>query len=116
MDGGRREAEAALDVGFGGRSQVDAGVGVAEGQILPLLAREARFLSARHLIHLWIYLRLESGGADERTLSCDLDPVRARRTWGASVRRQTGGAEVQASTDPAGCRCGRERRRDRLER
>jgi hypothetical protein len=27
------------------------------------------------LIQLWTHLRLESGGADERTLSCDLDPI-----------------------------------------
>jgi hypothetical protein len=78
VDGRRGDAEGALDVGFGGRPQVDARVGVDEGEILPLGGREAGFVSARHLIHLSIRLRLRSGGGDEHTVSCDLDPIRAR--------------------------------------
>ena len=52
MDGRRGDAETALDVGFGGRLEVDAHVGVDEGEILALGRREAGFVSARHLIHL----------------------------------------------------------------
>ena len=52
VDGRRGDAEAVLDVGFGGRPQVHARVGVDEGEILPLGGREAGFVSARHLIHL----------------------------------------------------------------
>jgi hypothetical protein len=44
---------------------------------LPLGCREAG-LSARHLIHLSIRLRLQTGGGHECTLSCDPDPTRAR--------------------------------------
>ena len=36
MDGRRGDAETALDVGFGGRPEVDARVGVDEGEILAL--------------------------------------------------------------------------------
>jgi hypothetical protein len=36
VDRRRRDAEAALDVGFGGRPEVDARVGVDEGKILTL--------------------------------------------------------------------------------
>ena len=43
MDGGRGDAEEAPHVGFGGRAGIDAGIGVDEGQILPLLGRETRF-------------------------------------------------------------------------
>ena len=75
VDGRRCDAEAALDIGFGGGAQVDPRVGVDEGEILPLGLSEAGFVAARHLIQPWIHLRLESGGADERTLSCDLDPI-----------------------------------------
>lgn len=75
VDGRRGDAEAALNVGFGGRPQVDTRVGVDEGEILPLGGREAGFVSARHLIHLSIRLRLRSGGGDEYTVSCDLDPI-----------------------------------------
>ena len=78
MDGRRSDAEAVLDVSFGGRPQVHARVGIDEGEILPLGGCEAGFVSARHLIHLSIRLRLQTGGGDECTLSCDLDPVRAR--------------------------------------
>jgi hypothetical protein len=35
-------------------------------------------VSARHLIHLSIRLRLQPGGSDECTLSCEPDPIRAR--------------------------------------
>jgi hypothetical protein len=59
MDGRWSDGEPALDVGFGGRLEIDACVGVDEGQILALLGCEAGFLSARHLIHLWIHLRLD---------------------------------------------------------
>ena len=78
MDRRRGYAEAALDVGFGGWPQVDARVGVDEGEILPLGGREAEIVSARHLIHQSIRLRLRNGGGDEHTLSCDPDPIRAR--------------------------------------
>ena len=54
MDGRRGDAETALDVGFGGRPEVDARVGVDEGEILALGRREAGFVSARQLIHLSI--------------------------------------------------------------
>lgn len=77
MDGRRRDAEAVLDVGFGGGPEVDARVGVDEGQILTLLGREAGLLFARHLIHLLIRLGLQPGGCDECTLSCRPDPIRA---------------------------------------
>ena len=46
VDGRRGDAKAALDVGFGGRPQVDARVGVDEGEILPLGGREAGFVSS----------------------------------------------------------------------
>ena len=41
MDRWRGDLEVALHVGFGGRSSVDAGVGVNEGEILFLLFGEA---------------------------------------------------------------------------
>lgn len=41
MDGRRRHAEVSLDVGFGGRPPMHAGISVDEGQILALLGREA---------------------------------------------------------------------------
>ena len=56
VDGGWSDAEAALDVGFGGRPQVNARIGVDEGQILALPGCEAGSLAARHLIHLSIRL------------------------------------------------------------
>ena len=40
MDGGWGHAEAALDVGLGGRPQVDAHVGIDESEILALGGRE----------------------------------------------------------------------------
>ena len=42
MDGGRRHLEMALEIGFGGCAAMHLGVGVDEGQILPLLLRERR--------------------------------------------------------------------------
>ena len=68
------DAEAALDIGFGGRSEIDARVGVDEGEILALGGREAGF-AARHLIHLSFRLRLRTGGRHEHTLSRDPDPI-----------------------------------------
>jgi hypothetical protein len=78
VDRRRSDAETVLDIGFGGRPQVDARVGVDEGEVLPLGGCEGGFVFARHLIHLSIRLRLRTGGGDERTLSCDPDPRRAR--------------------------------------
>ena len=78
MDGRRGDAETALDVGFGGRPEVDARVGVDEGEILALGRREAGFVSARQLIYLSIPLRLRTGGGHECRLSRDPDPIRAR--------------------------------------
>jgi hypothetical protein len=75
MDGGRSDAEVFLDVGFGGRASVDAGVGIDEGEVLALLGGEAGSISARHLIHLSIHLGLQRGGSDECTLSGGVDPV-----------------------------------------
>jgi hypothetical protein len=43
MDGRRGAAEAALDVGFGRGHEVDARVGVDEGQILALLGVKLGF-------------------------------------------------------------------------
>ena len=42
VDGGRGDAEEAPHVGFGGRAGIDAGIGVDERQVLPLLGRETR--------------------------------------------------------------------------
>ena len=81
MDGRRGDAETTLDVGFGGRPQVDARVGVDEGEILALGGREAGFVAARHLLHLSIRLRLRTGGSDECTLSCDPDPKTSAMNW-----------------------------------
>ena len=50
MDGWRRHAEVSLHLPFGGRSAIDARVGVDEGQILALLGCEAGSVPARHLI------------------------------------------------------------------
>src|SRR3977135_4003130 len=116
VDGGWSDAEAALDVGFGGRPQVHARIGVEEGQILALPGCEAGSLAARHLIHLSIRLGLQPGGCDECTLPCRVDPIRAHRTWGASEWRQAGGAKAQAGADPAGSRRGSDRRRGRRPR
>ena len=44
IDRRRGDAETALDVGFGGRPEVDARVGVDEGEILALGRREAGFV------------------------------------------------------------------------
>ena len=65
---------------------MEARIGVDERQILALLGREGGPGSARHLIHLSIHLGLQRGGCDEHTLSCDVDPMRARRTWDAAGR------------------------------
>jgi len=43
MHGGWSDAETALDVGFGGRLQIDARVGVDKGEILSLGRGEAGF-------------------------------------------------------------------------
>lgn len=40
MDGGRGDSEESLHVGLGGRTPIDEGVGVDEGEILALLLRE----------------------------------------------------------------------------
>ena len=40
VDGGRRDAEVALDVGLRGRAPVDSGVVVDEGEVLALLGGE----------------------------------------------------------------------------
>src|SRR5450830_742042 len=56
------------------------------------------------------------GGKDECTLSCRTQPSRARRTHGASERRQAFGAQAQASADFAGRRRGNQRRGHRDQR
>ena len=61
-DGGVTPKRRWMSASAGG-SQVDAGVGVDEGQILALLGREAGLRSARHLIHLSILLRLQPEAA-----------------------------------------------------
>lgn len=70
MDSRRRDAEAVLDVGFGGGPEVDARVGVDKARYSPCLGREAGLLFARHLIDLLVRLGLQPGGCDEFTLSC----------------------------------------------
>lgn len=74
VHGRRCEAEIALNVAFGGRLPVDAGIGVDERQILALLGGEAGRDLARHLIHRSIHLGLHDGGCDECTLSCQAEP------------------------------------------
>jgi hypothetical protein len=42
MDGRWADAEVPLQIGFGGRSTEDAGIGMDEGEILALFGREGR--------------------------------------------------------------------------
>ena len=77
VDRGWGDAEVTLHLVFRGRSPMHAGVGVDEGQILALPGGEAGRVAARHLIHRLIRLGLQPEGADERTLSCHVDPIRA---------------------------------------
>ena len=42
VDRGRRDAEMALQIGFGRRSAEHLGISVDEGEVLPLLRGEAR--------------------------------------------------------------------------
>lgn len=94
VDRRRGRAEVPLDVGLGGRPPVHACVSVDEGQIPALLGRAAGSIAARHLIHLSIHRGLQPGGCDECTLSCHVDPIRARRAWSAPERGQAPGAEA----------------------
>jgi len=50
VDGGRGDAEMALDLTFGRGTPIDARVGIDERQILTLFGREAASRFARHLI------------------------------------------------------------------
>src|ERR1035437_1836449 len=85
--------------------------------ISPAWAR--RFLQSDSLrtsdsaVRLCLELR---GGKDECTLSSRTQPSRARRTHGASERRQVFGAQAQASADFAGRRRGNQRRGHRDQR
>ena len=78
MDGGRRDPEVALHVGFGGRPFVDGRVGVNEGEILALLFGEARprkgVTRDRVSIHQGSF---RGGSPDEHTLACRIEPRRA---------------------------------------
>ena len=73
MDGGRRDPEVALHVGFGGRPFVDGRVGVNEGEILALLFGEARprkgVTRDRVSIHQGSF---RGGSPDEHTLRVEL--------------------------------------------
>ena len=79
VDRRRGYAEVCVHIGLGGRSPMHARIGVDERQIRALLGSEAGSGFAGHLIHLSIYLGLQRGGCDECTLSCHVDPIRARR-------------------------------------
>ena len=78
VDGWWGDLEVALHVGFGGRSAVDAGVGMDEGEVLALffgeagLARSVTGLGG--LIHQSFFQR---GGSDEHTVPCRVEPRRA---------------------------------------
>ncbi len=89
MDRWRGDLEVALHVGFGGRSSVDAGVGVNEGEILSLLFGEAGLrrgvTGIGGLIHQSFF---QQGGPDEHTIPRRLEPMRACGTDGAFERRQ----------------------------
>ena len=80
VDGGCGDLEVPLHVGFGGWSSEDAGIGVDEGQVLPLGGGEARLsgrsIFAKDLIHLKIHLGLgPPGGSDECTVSRRPQPI-----------------------------------------
>ena len=100
----RGDAEAALDVGFGRRSQVDAGVGVDEGHILALLGREAGLRSARHLIHLSILLRLQPEAAMNVRYRVELtqyerDQLGALLSGGKQAARKLKRAQILLAAD-----------------
>ena len=59
VHGGRTDPEVALHVDLGRGTAVDAGIGVDEGQVLPLPLGEA-FRGHRHAI---VHLRLSDGAA-----------------------------------------------------
>ena len=76
----KADLEVSLHVGFGGWSSEDAGIGVDEGQVLPLCGGEAalrgRSIFAKDLIHLKIHLGLgPPGGSDECTVSRRPQPI-----------------------------------------
>jgi len=83
----RRDAEMVLDVAFGGRPPVKAGVGVDERQIPALLGSEAGRCFAVHLIDRPIQLGLQDGGRDEHTLSRRSELRRAGGTGAFTSRR-----------------------------
>ena len=73
-----RDLEVSLHVGFGGRSSVDAGVGVNEGEILPLLFGEAGLgkgvTGVGRVIHQCFF---QQGDPDEHTIPRRVEPIRA---------------------------------------
>ncbi len=78
MDAWRRDLEVALHVGLGGRSFVDAAVGVDEGEVLALLFGEAGLkrgvTDIGGLIHQSFF---QQGGLDEHTIPRGIEPSRA---------------------------------------
>ena len=111
MDGWRGDAETALDVGFGGRPEVDARVGVDEGETLALGRREAGF-RVRQTIRFTC--RFDCASEQEVAMNVgyrvtltqyERDGTRNPSRAGAGRRR----ANVKPSADPAGG--GRRRRR-----
>ena len=76
VDARRRNLEVALQVGLGGRTAVDLGVGVDERQVLALQLRELG--GDRHALPRMIPFR--AGGTDEHTLRGDAERRGAERT------------------------------------
>ena len=84
--------------------EVDAHVGVDRGRRLLALDHllEAGFVSARHLIHLWIRLRLRTEVAVNVAYRVTLTQSRARSTRNPSEQSRQAARKLQASADPAG--------------
>ena len=67
------------------------------GQILALLGSETFLRATQTGLPIRLFVRASKrGGTHECTLSCHVDPRRARRTSGAVERRQTAGAQAPA--------------------
>ena len=80
VDGGCGNLEVSLHVGLGRWASEHAGIGVDEGEVLPLDGGEVglrgRSIFAKDLIHLKIHLGLgPPGGSDECTVSRRPQPI-----------------------------------------
>ena len=104
VDGRRCDAEPALDFGLGRGLQVDARVGIDEGQILALFVRETLHQFARHLIHLSIRLASKAEAAMSVRYRVELtqderDELGALLSGGKQAARKLKRAQILLAAD-----------------